>query len=52
MLAAAIEHHIEELAAIGASAINKELAQMLPKTRNLAERMLEKVDSGKNDVYC
>ena len=41
-----------ELAAIGASAINKELAQMLPKTRNLAERMLEKVDSGKNDVYC
>ncbi|NLZ17630.1 MAG: [FeFe] hydrogenase H-cluster radical SAM maturase HydG [Desulfobulbaceae bacterium] len=41
-----------ELAAIGTSAIDKELAAMLPKTRALAERMLEKVDSGKSDVYC
>ena len=41
-----------ELSAIGADVIDRELAAMLPKTRALAERMLEKVDSGKNDVYC
>ena len=41
-----------ELAEIGESAITKELTEMLPKTRALAERMLEKVGSGKSDVYC
>lgn len=41
-----------ELAEIGESAINKELHDMLPKTRVLAERMLERVNAGKSDVFC
>lgn len=42
----------EDLAQVGAKAIEQELTKMDDKTRRVSERMLEKVQTGKSDVYC
>jgi 2-iminoacetate synthase len=42
----------EDVVRVGEKAIEQQLADMEPKTRRVSERMLEKVQSGKRDVYC
>ncbi|MES9996255.1 [FeFe] hydrogenase H-cluster radical SAM maturase HydG [Desulfovibrio aminophilus] len=41
-----------DLGRIGERAIGRELEDMAPKTRRVAERMLEKVREGRSDVFC
>lgn len=41
-----------DLTRIGERAIDQELEDMLPKTRRVSERMLEKVRAGQSDVFC
>lgn len=47
-----IDYAPADVAAVGERAISQELEDMLPKTRRVSERMIEKVRSGRRDVYC
>jgi 2-iminoacetate synthase len=47
-----IDYAPAEVAAVGERAISQELEDMLPKTRRVSQRMIEKVRSGRRDVYC
>ncbi|MEF3697024.1 hypothetical protein [Desulfolutivibrio sp.] len=43
---------LHDVAEIGKRAIAQELDDMLPKTRRVSQRMIEKVRSGRRDVSC
>lgn len=47
-----IDYAPADVAEVGERAIAHELDGMLPKTRRVSERMIEKVRSGHRDVYC
>ncbi len=47
-----LDYAPDDVAAAGERAISLELSDMAPKVRRVSERLLEKVRSGRRDVFC